>query len=103
MVGSKVLLSILQEATSGFIMLETLEYHLSITILCFSQDNMYLGDEDEDDEKVRPCAGCVFLQFFVESVSLYAGEYVMLIYDFMWLSTSLSTRPCRCILIPANH
>lgn len=28
---------------------------------------MDLGDEDEDDEKVRTCAGCLFFRFFVDS------------------------------------
>lgn len=53
---------------------ETLESHLSNPILYFSQDSIYLGDEDDDDEKVRTCALCLFLHFFVDSVFLYAVD-----------------------------
>lgn len=44
---------------------ESLESHLFNTVLFFFQDNMDLGEEEEDDEKVCTCGGCLFLGVFL--------------------------------------
>lgn len=35
---------------------------------------MDLGDEEDEDEKVCTCAGCLLSHFFVDSVFLNAAE-----------------------------